>query len=130
MLNNKYYFTDLPGYWFAKLGKNVLEKLDALISWYLEAKIDSIKKVVMLIDTKIWPQQTDIDMYKYILDLWIPVAIVLSKVDRLSKNEIHKSKILAAQVFYWQDIFPISSSKNIWIKELNKYLGDALEGKK
>jgi len=130
MVNNKYYFTDLPGYGFAKLGKEVLEKLDALISWYLEARIENIKKVVMLIDTKIWPQQADIDMYKFILDLGIPVAIVLSKVDRLSKNEIHKSKILASEIFFWQDIFPISSTKNIWIRELEKYLGDALEEKK
>jgi len=130
MVNNKYYFTDLPGYGFAKLGKEVLEKLDALISWYLEARIENIKKVVMLIDTKIWPQQADIDMYKFILDLGIPVAIVLSKVDRLSKNEIHKSKMLASETFFWQDIFPISSTKNIWIRELEKYLGDALEEKK
>jgi len=130
MVNNKYYFTDLPGYGFAKLGKEVLEKLDALISWYLEVRLENIKKVVMLIDTKIWPQQADIDMYKFILDLGIPVAIVLSKVDRLSKNEIHKSKTLASEVFFWQDIFPISSTKNIWIRELEKYLWDALEGKK
>ncbi len=129
MINNKYYFTDLPWYWFAKLWKNVLEKLDALISWYLEARWEHIKKVVMLIDTKIWPQQTDIDMYKYILELWIPITIVLSKIDRLSKNEIHKSKILASEIFFWQDIFPISSMKNIWIRELEKYLGDALEWK-
>lgn len=129
MVNNKYYFTDLPGYGFAKLGKEVLEKLDALISWYLEARIENIKKVVMLIDTKIWPQQADIDMYKFILDLGIPVAIVLSKVDRLSKNEIHKSKTLASEIFFWQDIFPISSTKNIGIRELEKYLGDALESK-
>jgi len=129
MVNNKYYFTDLPGYGFAKLGKEVLEKLDALISWYLEARIENIKKVVMLIDTKIWPQQADIDMYKFILDLGIPVAIVLSKVDRLSKNEIHKSKTLVSEVFFWQDIFPVSSTKNIWIRELEKYLGDVLEWK-
>lgn len=130
LVNNKYYFTDLPGYGFAKLGKEVLEKLDALISWYLEARIENIKKVVMLIDTKIWPQQADIDMYKFILDLGIPVVIVLSKIDRLSKNEIHKSKILASEIFFWQDIFPVSSMKNIWIRELEKYLWDALEEKK
>ncbi len=129
LVNNKYYFTDLPGYWFAKLWKNILEKLDALISWYLEARIENIKKIVMLIDTKIWPQQADIDMYKFILNLWIPIVIVLSKIDRLSKNEIHKSKKLASDIFFWQDIFPISSTKNIWIRELEKYLGDALETK-
>ncbi len=129
MVNNKYYFTDLPGYGFAKLWKEVLEKLDALISWYLDARKHNIKRVVMLIDTKIWPQQADIDTYKYILELGIPIVVVLSKVDRLSKNEIAKSKALASEVFYWQDIFPVSSTKNIWIRELEKYLGEDLEGK-
>jgi hypothetical protein len=37
--------------------------------------------------------------------------------------------MLASEVFFWQDIFPVSSTKNIWIRELEKYLGDALEGK-
>ena len=129
LVNNKYYFTDLPGYWFAKLGKEVLEKLDALISWYLEERKSHIKRVVMLIDTKIWPQQADIDTYKYVLELGIPIVIVLSKVDRLNKSEIAKSKTLASEIFFGQDIFPISSIKNIWIRELEKYLGDDLEGK-
>ncbi len=127
LVNNKYYFTDLPGYWFAKLWKEVLQKLDALISWYLDARKDFIKKVVILIDSKIWPQKADIEMYKYILELDLPVVIVLSKVDRLSKSEIAKSKALASEIFFWQDIFPISSTKNIWIRELEKYLWYALE---
>jgi len=28
LVENKYYLTDLPGYGFAKLGKNLKEKLD------------------------------------------------------------------------------------------------------
>jgi GTP-binding protein EngB required for normal cell division len=35
--------------------------------------------------------QVDIDMYKYILELGLPVTIVLSKIDKLSKNEVNKS---------------------------------------
>ena len=90
LVENKYYFTDLPGYGFAKLWKELREELDWLISWYLEERKNSIKKVVMLIDSRLWPQDSDFEMYQYILDLELPVLIVLSKSDRLSKSELKK----------------------------------------
>lgn len=129
LLNNKYYFTDLPGYWFAKLWKEVLEKLDALISWYLEERSHYIKKVVLLVDTKIGLQQKDIDMFRYIQELWLPVIIVLSKIDRLSKSEVAKAKAYLEKELFWQKVIPISSHKKIWIDELFKELSNSLEGK-
>ncbi len=120
LVENKYYLTDLPGYGFAKLWKNLKEQLDWLISWYMEEKWPYIKKVVILIDSKLWAQQVDIDMYKYILDLWLPVTIVLSKIDKLSKSEIAKSLAYAKNQFFGQEIIPVSSLKKVWIKELEK----------
>ena len=120
LVENKYYLTDLPGYWFAKLGKNLKEQLDWLISWYLEEKAEYVKKVVILIDTKLWAQEVDIEMYKYILDLGLPVTIVLSKTDKISKSEVKKSLMHAKNQFFGQEIIPVSSTKKIWIKELSK----------
>lgn len=120
LVENKYYFTDLPWYGFAKLGKNLREELDWLISWYLEEKSEYIKKVVILIDSKLWAQEVDIDMYKYILELWLPVTIVLSKIDKLSKNEVAKSLVYTKNQFFWQEIIPVSSIKKDWIRELEK----------
>ncbi len=119
-VENKYYLTDLPGYGFAKLGKNLKEELDGLISWYLEEKAEYIKKVVILIDTKLWAQEVDVEMYKYILDLGLPVTIVLSKTDKISKSEVWKSLMHAKNQFFWQEIIPVSSMKKTWIKELEK----------
>ena len=42
VVENKYFFTDLPGYWFAKLWKDLKEELDWLISWYLEERKETI----------------------------------------------------------------------------------------
>ncbi len=126
VVENKYFFTDLPGYWFAKLGKDLKEELDWLISWYLEERRENIKKVVLLIDSKLWPQESDIAMYKYILELELPVLIVLSKIDKLSVNEYKKSLNFAKQTFFWQDIIGVSSTKNIWIKDLSKELKSCL----
>ena len=126
LVENKYYFTDLPGYGFAKLWKELREELDWLISWYLKERKNSIKKVVMLIDSRLWPQDSDFEMYQYILDLELPVLIVLSKSDRLSKSELKKSENYAKQKFFWQEILPISSKTKLGISELEKILKNCL----
>ena len=125
---NKYYMTDLPGYGFAKLGKNMKEALDGLISWYLEERTTHIKKVVILIDSKLWAQQTDLDMYKYILDLELPVTIVLSKIDKIWKNELNKSLAHAREMFFGQEIISVSSTKKLGLNELTKSIKSALLG--
>ncbi len=127
LVNKKYYFTDLPGYGFAKLGQELREDLDALISWYLEEKQHSIKQVVLVCDGKIWPQASDRDMYEYISDLGLWVSVILSKVDRLSKNDIAQSKFHAEKTFFGARVIPVSSSKLIGIGELSKVLGEALK---
>jgi GTP-binding protein len=123
---NKYYMTDLPGYGFARLGQNMKEALDGLISWYLEERTTHIKKVVILIDSRIGAQQTDIDMYKYLLTLELPLTIVLSKTDKIKANELAKGITEARKVFFGQEIIPVSSLKKVWVKELAKSIRAAL----
>ena len=123
---NKYNFTDLPGYGFAKLGKTLKDTLDGLNSWYLEERVEQLKKVVILIDAKIWAQQSDIDMYGYIQELWLPVTIVLSKIDKIGRNEVNKSLIHTQKLFFGQEIIPVSSTKKDGIHELEKSIKAAL----
>ena len=129
LLNNKYYFTDLPGYWFAKLWKEFLEKLDWLISWYLEVRAPYIRKVCILIDSRIWLQQKDKDMFLYVQELWLPINIILSKSDKLGSWQLEKVKKQIEQELFWQQIFAVSSLKKTGIKELFRNLSEALEEK-
>ena len=126
LVNEKYHFTDLPGYGFAKLGQDLREDLDALISWYLEEKRYTIKQVVLLCDAKIGPQQSDIDMHQFITELGLAITVVMSKVDRLSKSEVSKSLSHAEKIFFWARILPISSTKRQWTDELRKILWESL----
>jgi len=127
IVNWKYNFTDLPWYWFAKLWKDIKEHLDALNSWYMDERLDYIKKAVIVVDAKIWPQQADIDMYEYLLELGIPMFIALSKIDRLNTSEMMKSKNHTESIMVWQEVFPVSSKKWNWIADLWRELWYALE---
>lgn len=125
--NSKYYFTDLPGYGFAKMWKESREDLDSLISWYVEERKANIKKVVLIVDSKIGPQQSDIDMFKYIQTLELPILIVLSKVDKLNKSDTSKSLAHAQDIFFGQEIIPASVKKSQWIRQIIVTLGEALK---
>ncbi len=118
LVDKKYFFTDLPGYGFAKMWKNLKADLDALISWYIEERKMYLKSVVILIDSRHWAQESDVDMFKYLDELWIPLTIVLSKTDKLSKNDIYKSKMHAEKLFFGQQVFPVSATKKDGMKEL------------
>ena len=118
LVDKKYFFTDLPGYGFAKMGKNLKADLDALISWYIEERKAYLKSVVILIDSRHWAQESDVDMFKYLDNLGIPLLVVLSKTDKLSKNDIFKSKMHAEKQFFGQQVFPVSATKKDGMKEL------------
>ncbi len=128
-VDNKYDFVDLPGYWFAKLWQEQKAKLDALISWYIEEFSYDIKKIVIVLDSKIWPTQSDIDMFNYLQELQIPLIFVLNKIDKLSNNEINKSILHTKELFFWQEIIGTSAKNNINIDELRKILIEILKQK-
>lgn len=127
LVNEKFHFTDLPGYGFAKLGQQLREDLDALISWYLEEKRHTIKQVVLICDAKIGPQQSDIDMYNYISELELPVTVLLSKIDRLGKNDVNKSKAHTEKTFFGARVLPVSSTKLEGIDTLRKIIWEELK---
>ncbi len=124
LVNNKMYFTDLPGYGYAKMSKEGRAKLDALISWYIEEKKDNISKAILLIDSRHWATGDDVAMYKYLMDLGIPMIIVLNKVDKIKQADLQKVKNKTKELFFWQRIIAYSSKTDKYKKEFLALLDD------
>jgi len=122
LVNNKYYFTDMPWYGFAKLWKEKKQDLDNLINWYLEERMQYIRTVVVLIDSKLWPQESDIEMYRHLLDMEMDITIVVTKTDKVWNNDIKRVISLCEDAFFWQTIYLVSAKKTIWVNELKKEL--------
>lgn len=126
LVNNKFHFVDLPGYWFAKVSQEQKQVFDNLISWYLEEFKFYIKKLVIVLDSKIGPTQTDIDMFNFIQSFQIPVVFALNKIDKLGNNDANLSKSHFENLFFGQQAFMTSTTKKIWIRELSIELFDSL----
>jgi GTP-binding protein len=82
---------DVPGYGFAKVSKVLKNKFGLIIEDYLKER-DNLKMVFMLIDFRHKPTSDDILMYNYLKYYQIPVTIVATKSDKVSKNSYDKNK--------------------------------------
>ena len=94
LINDFFYLVDAPGYGFAKVNKQLKEKFGLIMESYLEAR-DNLKMVFMLIDFRHKPTNDDVLMYDYLKYYHIPVTVIATKCDKVSKGNYDKNmKIL------------------------------------
>lgn len=79
-------FADLPGYGFAKVSKQEREKWSELMEAYFSSD-RRIELVLSLIDIRHLPSQDDLNMIEFLNNYGFPFAVVLTKVDKLSKKQ-------------------------------------------
>ncbi len=89
-INNQFYLVDLPGYGFAKASKNTTSAWDKVMNDYF---VDNpqLKLTLVLLDCRIAPTSLDVQMIDYLASLEIPVAIILTKTDKISRSELNNS---------------------------------------
>ena len=90
-INDEFYLVDAPGYGFAKVRNSLKKKFGLIIENYLKSR-ENLKKVFLLIDFRHKPTEDDILMYNYLKYYNIPVTIVCTKVDKVSKSIHEKNK--------------------------------------
>lgn len=89
LINDYFYLVDAPGYGYAKVNKQLKNKFGLIMEDYLESR-ENLKMVFMLIDFRHKPTEDDVLMYKYLKHYNIPVTIICTKVDKVSKNSHEK----------------------------------------
>ncbi len=88
-INNDFYLVDVPGYGYASVSRETQEKFGKMIEEYIETR-ENLKRVFMLVDFRIKPTQDDLLMYNFLKYYNLPVTIVTTKVDKVSRNDRDK----------------------------------------
>lgn len=83
------YFTDLPGYGYAKVSDNEKKRWADLMEVYFGSG-RNIKLVVVLTDMRRSITKDDVDMIEYLTHYNLPFAVVMTKSDKLNKSEYSK----------------------------------------
>ena len=122
-VDKKLFLVDLPGYGFAKRPPEDKKKWAALTDGYFtnNKNIDLLKLVVQLIDSRVGITDDDRMMIRFMNEMDLPYAIVMTKVDKLNKTELCASIEKISKDRDLRDGTPViqySSLKNIGKSEL------------
>ncbi len=80
-------FTDLPGYGYAKISREITQQWPEFIEPYLQRR-PSLALSLVLIDCNVPPQQSDRQLMEFLQTIGRPFLVVATKSDRLSGNQL------------------------------------------
>ena len=105
LINEDWYLVDLPGYGFAKTSKTKLEEFEKLISDYCKNR-ENLVCLFILIDSRLPLQRVDSEFMHWCGENEIPFVVVLTKADKLGKNELQKniSSYKKELLKWWEEI--------------------------
>lgn len=118
LINDSFYFVDLPGYGFARASGLGREKIGELIDSYLFNSLYKQKKIVLIIDANVGMTDRDILMFKELQRHHKDFIIVASKIDKMTQSEYHKKMALLRKTAGDQTVIPFSSKKRTGIDDL------------
>ncbi|WP_421938641.1 ribosome biogenesis GTP-binding protein YihA/YsxC [Pedobacter sp.] len=90
LINESWYIVDLPGYGYAKVSKTSREKWEKFIRAYI-TKRESLQCVFVLIDSRLEPQQIDLEFCYWLGEKQIPFSLIFTKADKQGMNVTSKN---------------------------------------
>ena len=110
-------FTDLPGYGYAKLSREISAQWPQFIDPYLRDR-PTLALCLALIDSNIPPQESDQQLLEFLTATGRPFVIVATKSDRLSGNTLRNALRIFEDRYPSARILPFSAKTGTGREEL------------
>jgi len=91
-MNGSWALVDLPGYGFAKTGKAQRDQFGDAVAGYLSGR-PNLRCGFVLIDARLPPQQIDLDFLEWLSEYSVPLVLVFTKVDKLSRAAMERNVV-------------------------------------
>jgi GTP-binding protein len=86
LINNSFYFVDLPGYGYARVSMEMKKSWGIFAEAYLRER-ETLKLIVLLMDIRHPPTAQDKSMYEWLVHFNLPTVIVATKADKISRGQ-------------------------------------------
>lgn len=90
IINDNWYLVDLPGYGYASVSKEKRAGFGKIIENYV-LKRENLHCLFILIDSRLEPQRIDLDFIQWAGEKEIPICLVFTKSDKLTKNQLKRN---------------------------------------
>ena len=88
-INELWRFVDLPGYGYARVPVEVQKRWRPMVESYLTTRVN-LRGMVWLLDIRREVSKEDLHLWDWLQAKQVPVIIVVTKADKLSKNKRNK----------------------------------------
>lgn len=107
LINNSWYLVDLPGYGYARQSKQARQQLTQIISSYILRR-EQLTNLFVLIDSRIPPQEIDLDFISWLGENSVPFTLVFTKADKPKSPKTAKnlSTFLRQLSQEWEELPP------------------------
>ena len=114
LINNSWYIADLPGYGYAKVSKTKRAGFVGMITDYVTTR-KNLMNLYVLLDSRIKPQEIDMEFLEFLGVNEIPFTILFTKIDKLNQKAFSASmknyKHALAQK--WEEFPPMISTSAV-----------------
>lgn len=130
IINEQWYLVDLPGYGYAKVSREKREGFGKIIENYV-LKRENLHCLFILLDARLEPQKIDLEFIQWSGEKEIPLCLVFTKADKLTKNLLNRNVFVykTALLKMWEDLPAMiitSSSAKTGKEELLSFIEKAL----
>ncbi len=126
LINDQWYLVDLPGYGYARRGKESRDKLREIIEDYVLERT-AMTSLFVLVDSRHQPQAIDLEFMEWLGENGIPFSIVFTKGDKqgAGKLKMNVNAYKAEMLKSWEELPPVfvtSAETGIGKDELLAYI--------
>lgn len=102
-------FADLPGYGYARVPDEIQQRWKPMMEHYLGER-EALRLVVCLVDARREPQPMDLQLVEALREVDLPVLVVATKLDKLSKHQRRPQLATLREAFALPDDQPVGLS--------------------
>jgi GTP-binding protein len=113
------FFVDLPGFGYAKAGKDIIRGWKKLSEQYFRNR-SLIVLTVQLVDSRMSPTSLDLQLFDWLESLKVPRMLVATKSDKLSNNQRAAQSRIISDSFGGQSVVMSSAETGAGCKEIWK----------
>lgn len=111
------FFADLPGYGYAKVSREISADWARFVDPYLHQR-STLSLCLVLVDSNIPPQESDGQLVEFLASRERPYAIVATKSDRLSGNQLRQAMHNLAEAYKGAPLIAFSAKSGAGKDEL------------
>lgn len=89
LIEDKFYFVDVPGYGYAKVSKTERAKWGEMLETYFTQR-ETLCAAICVVDFRHPPTKDDVQMYNFLKYFGIPIMVLATKADKIPKSKWNK----------------------------------------